>query len=237
MRTIGLLGGMGWPSSAEYYRLLNETVRRRLGGIHSARCVLFSVDHAEIKALRYEESWDQLGTLMSEAARRTQDAGAELLLLCSNTMHQIAETIAGAVEIPLLHIVDTTSDRVRAQRLRTVGLIGTRPTMERPFFRERMQSRGDIGVLVPEGRERVEIDEVIFGELAHGRISDTSRKYLLDSIARLVDAGAEGIVLGCTEIELFVRPSDSSVPVFPTARIHVEAAVDVALAADDSEQS
>jgi aspartate racemase len=229
MRTIGLLGGMGWLSSAEYYRLVNELVRERLGGIHSARCVLCSIDHAEIKSLHASNHWDDAGILLSDAACRAQAAGAELLVLCSNTMHRMSDVVAAAVDIPLVHIADSAAARVRESGLAKVGVIGTQVTMEGDFYRGRMEQNG-LSVLTPSQVQRAAIDRIIFRELVQGVISEQSRAFLQKSIAQMVESGAEGVVLACTELELFVDDADSSVPLFPTIRIHAEAAVEAALA-------
>lgn len=224
MRTIGLLGGMSWESTAEYYRLANETVRERLGGLHSARLVLHSVDFAEIAALQAAGQWDEAGQLLGQAAKGLEAAGAELVLICTNTMHLVAEQVQAAVSIPLLHIVDTTADAVRAAGLGRVGLLGTRFTMEQPFYRDRMARHG-VELVVPEEADRAEVHRVIFDELCVGVVREESREAYRAAIGRLVEAGAQGIVLGCTEIELLVGPGDSPVPLFPTTRLHVEAAL------------
>lgn len=224
MRTIGLLGGMSWESTAEYYRLANETVRERLGGLHSARLVLHSVDFAEIAALQAAGQWDEAGQLLGQAAKGLEAAGAELVLICTNTMHLVAEQVQSAVSIPLLHIVDTTADAVRAAGLGRVGLLGTRFTMEQPFYRARMARHG-VELVVPEEADRAEVHRVIFDELCVGVVREESREAYRAAIGRLVEAGAQGIVLGCTEIELLVGPGDSRVPLFATTRLHVEAAL------------
>ncbi len=227
MRTIGLLGGMSWESTAEYYRLANEGVRDRLGGLHSARLLLHSVDFAEVAELQRQDRWDDAGQLLGQAAKGLEAAGAELLLICTNTMHLVADQVQAAVSVPLLHIVDTTVDAVRAAGLTRVGVLGTRFTMEQPFYRERMATHG-VEVLVPEADDRDEVHRVIFGELCQGVVRDESREAYRRIIERLVAAGAQGVVLGCTEIELLVGPQDSAVPVFPTTRLHVEAALKAA---------
>jgi aspartate racemase len=224
MRTIGLLGGMSWESTAEYYRLANEGVRDRLGGLHSARLLLHSVDFAEVAELQRQDRWDDAGQLLGQAAKGLEAAGAELLLICTNTMHLVADQVQAAVSVPLLHIVDTTADAVRAAGLTRVGVLGTRFTMEQPFYRERMETHG-VEVLVPELGDRDEVHRVIFDELCQGVVRDESREAYRRTIERLVAAGAQGVVLGCTEIELLVGPQDSAVPVFPTTRLHVEAAL------------
>ncbi|MCP3802311.1 aspartate/glutamate racemase family protein [Allokutzneria sp. A3M-2-11 16] len=228
MRTIGLLGGMSWVSSAEYYRLANELVRRELGGFHSARCVLYSVDFADVERLQAEGRWAEAGTLLGDAARSLEAAGADLILLCTNTMHEIADRIQAAVRIPLLHLADATARAVTAAGVRRVGLLGTAYTMERDYYRGRLESHG-LDVLVPDAADRAAVHRVIYDELVKGEISGASRRLYREVIARFADAGAEGVILGCTEIELLVTQDDSPLPVFPTTRLHVEAAVADAL--------
>jgi aspartate racemase len=225
---IGMLGGMSWESTAEYYRLANELVRDRLGGLHSARLVLSSVDFAEIEALQVTGEWDRAGDILVAEAARLEAAGAELLVLCTNTMHKVADRIQAAVGIPLLHLADTTAAAVRNAGLTTVGLLATRFTMEQDFYRDRLAGHG-LTVLVPDADDRAEVHRVIYDELCRGTIREESREFYRQVIDRLVAAGAEGIILGCTEIELLIGPADSPVPVFPTTRLHVEAAVTAAL--------
>ncbi|WP_297547838.1 aspartate/glutamate racemase family protein [Amycolatopsis sp.] len=229
MRTIGMLGGMSWESSAEYYRLANELVREKLGGLHSARCVLHSVDFADVERLQVAGRWDAAGYLLAEAARGLQAAGADLLVLCTNTMHKVADQVQAAVEIPLLHLGDATAAAVLGEGLATVGLLGTAFTMEQDFYRDRLAGHG-LKVLIPEAQDRAVVHRVIYEELCLGVVRESSRDAYRAVIGRLVDAGARGVILGCTEIELLIRPEDSPVPVFPTTRLHVEAAVERALA-------
>ncbi|HEX6345647.1 aspartate/glutamate racemase family protein [Umezawaea sp.] len=229
MLTIGMLGGMSWESSAEYYRLVNELVRERLGGLHSAKCVLHSVDFAEVERLQVEGRWDEAGALLAEAARGLQAAGADLLLLCTNTMHKVADRIEEAVDVPLLHLADATAEAVRRAGLDSIGLLGTAFTMEQSFYRDRLAGHG-LRVLVPEEADRAFVHRVIYDELCVGVVREPSRAGYRDVIGRLVAEGAQGVVLGCTEIELLITAADSPVPVFPTTRLHVEAAVDRALA-------
>ena len=231
MRLIGLLGGMSWESSAEYYRLANELVRERVGGLASARLLLHSVDFAEVERLQAEDRWDEAGVLLAAAAAGLEAGGAELIVLCTNTMHKVAPAIEEAVSIPLLHIGDVTAHAVRAAGLRRVGLLATAYTMEQGFLRERLAGHG-LTVLVPDADDRALVHRVIYDELCLGVVTEESRQAYREVIARLVAAGAEGVVLGCTEIELLVDQSDSDVPVFPTTRLHVEAAVTAALAGD-----
>jgi len=223
-----MLGGMSWESSAEYYRLANELVRQRLGGLHSARCVLVSVDFADIEPLQVSGAWDEAGARLAGAAAQVEAAGADLLLLCTDTLYRVADQVAAAVNIPLLNIMDVTAAAVRRADSRTVGLLGTAFTMEQDFYRDRLASHG-LTVIVPDAPDRALVHAVIYDELVVGIVSETSRKAYTGVIDRLVAAGARGIVLGCTEIELLIGQHDSPVPVFPTTRIHVEAAVDRAL--------
>lgn len=229
MKTIGLIGGMSWESTAEYYRLLNERVRERLGGLHSAKCVLYSVDFAEIERLQVAGLWDEAGEVLADAARSLQAAGAGLLLICTNTMHKVADQVVAAVDIPLLHLADATASAVRTAGLRRVGLLGTAFTMEQDFYRDRVAGHG-LEVLVPDADDRAVVHRVIYEELCLGIIREESRAAYGEVISRLVASGAEGIILGCTEIELLISPEHSPVPVFATTRLHAEAAVNAALA-------
>jgi len=232
-RVIGMLGGMSWESSAQYYRLANELVRERLGGLHSARIVLASMDFADVGALQVAGRWDEAGQLLASVAKGLEAAGAELLLICTNTMHKVADQVQAAVGIPLLHLGDPTAQAVARVGLATVGLLGTAFTMEQDFYRDRLISHG-LQVLVPPPADRAEVHRIIYDELCRGVIREESRQAYRDAIVRRVQAGAEGVVLGCTEIELLISDTDSPVPVFPTTRLHVEAAVDASLAARGS---
>lgn len=232
MRVIGMVGGMSWESTAQYYRLVNEIVRDRLGGLHSARCLLASVDFAEIERMQADGRWAEAGRLLGGVAAQVEAGGAELLVLCTNTMHKVADAIEAAVGIPLLHLGDVTARAVLAAGVTTVGLLGTAFTMSDDFYRDRLEAHG-LRVLVPSAEDRAEVHRVIYEELCRGVLLDGSRQRYREVIARLVDAGAEGVVLGCTEIELLVGAADSAVPVFPTTRLHAEAAVDAALAPRD----
>ncbi|MGW8350894.1 aspartate/glutamate racemase family protein [Streptomyces wedmorensis] len=228
MKTIGLIGGMSWESTAEYYRLVNEFTRDRLGGLHSARCVLYSVDFAEIEQLQVQGRWAEAGEVLAAAARALEAAGADMVLICTNTMHKVADRVEEAVSVPLLHLADATAEAVRASGLRRVGLLGTAFTMEQDFYRGRLEARG-LEVLVPDAAGRKVVHQVIYEELCLGIVREESRAAYREIIAGLVTDGAEGVVLGCTEIELLVDAGDSPVPVFPTARLHAEAAVNAAL--------
>ncbi len=224
MKTIGVLGGMSWESSLEWYRLANERVHAALGGHHSARIILDSLDFAEIEELQARDEWDAAGALLADHARGLERAGADLIVLCTNTMHLVADTIQAAIGIPFLHIADTTAAAVLEAGVRRVGLLGTAFTMEKPFYRERLEQQG-IDVLVPDAEDRAGVHAVIYDELVHGVIRPESRASYREVIERLVARGAEGIILGCTEIELLVSSDDAPVPVFPTTALHVDAAL------------
>jgi aspartate racemase len=229
-KVIGLLGGMSWESSAEYYRIINQAVRDRLGGLHSARCLMWSFDFAEVEALQHAGRWQDATALMIEAARRLERGGADFLLICTNTMHRMAEEVQAAIAIPLLHIADPTAGRIRAAGLRRVGLLGTAFTMEQDFYKGRLAARHGLEVLVPEEADRATVHRIIYEELVQGRVEPASRQAYREIIARLVAEGAEAVILGCTEIMLLVRPEDSEVPLYDTTAIHAEAAVERALA-------
>lgn len=219
---------MSWESSAEYYRMANELVRDRLGGLHSARLVLLSVDFADVEALQVAGRWEEAGALLADAASRVEAAGADLLVLCTNTMHKVADQVAAAVDIPLVHLADATADAVRRAGLDVVGLLGTAFTMEQAFYRDRLAAHG-LTVLVPGDADRATVHRVIYDELCLGVVSEQSRAAYVAVIERLAAAGAQGVILGCTEIELLIGPQDSPVPVFPTTWVHVQAAVDLAM--------
>jgi aspartate racemase len=228
MRTIGMLGGMSWESTAEYYRLANTLVRDRLGGLHSARLVVASLDFADIERLQMAGQWDEAAAVLADAARRLESAGADVLVLCTNTMHKVADAVQAAVRVPLLHLVDTTARAGHRAGLSRLGLLGSAFTMEQDFYRDRLAGHG-FTVLTPPADDRAEVHRIIYDELCLGIVREESRQIYRDVITRLVGRGADGVVLGCTEIELLVRPEDSPVPVLPTTRLHVEAAVDWAL--------
>lgn len=231
MRTIGLLGGMSWESSVEYERIINTEVRRRLGGVHSADLLVRSYDFGAIEEMQEAGDWDGAGSLLAADARRLQDAGADLILLCTNTMHLVAPAIEAAIDVPFLHLADAAALAVVAEGIDTVALLGTRFTMEMGFYRGRLESHG-LQVVVPDEVDRTAINDVIYDELVQGRILDSSRDRYLEIINRMIAAGAQGVVAGCTEIELLVTPDDVAIPYFPTTRIHALAAVDAALQPD-----
>ena len=229
MKTIGLLGGMSWESSIEYERIINTEVRRRLGGVHSADLIVRSYDFATIEAMQEAGDWDGAGQLLATDARRLQDAGAELVVLCTNTMHLLAPAIEAAIDVPFLHLADATATAVMARGVDTVALLGTRFTMEMDFYRGRLESHG-LTVLIPNEEDRTVVHDVIYDELVQGVVRDDSRDRYLEIIERLVAAGAEGVITGCTEIELLVTPHLVDIPYFPTTQLHALAAVDAALA-------
>ena len=229
MKTIGLIGGMSWESSSAYYRIINEKINQRLGGLHSAQSLMFSVDFAEIEALQHSGRWQEATLAMVAAAQRLEKGGADFVLICTNTMHKMAEDVQKNISIPLLHIADATAAKIKALGLQKVGLLGTRFTMEEDFYKGRLESLHGLEVLVPESDERTLVDQIIYGELVLGDIEPELRKQYQAVMAHLAARGAQGIILGCTEIGLLVQPGDSSVPLFDTTAIHAEAAVDFAL--------
>jgi aspartate racemase len=229
METIGLIGGMSWESSIEYYRIINETVRAKLGGLHSAKSIMYSVDFAEIEVLQHQGRWDEATELMIAAAKNVENGGADFVIICTNTMHKMADEIQGHIGVPLLHIADATAEAVKARGLRTVGLLGTRFSMEEDFYKGRLTERHGLEVIIPAEEEREIVHRVIYDELCAGKINQTSREQYVGIMSRLVKDGAEAIILGCTEISLLVRDEDSQVPLFDTTTIHAVAAVEYAL--------
>ena len=229
MRTLGLIGGMTWHSTVDYYRLINEGVQARLGGSRSADLVMVSVDFAPVEDLQERNDWTALGRLMSGAARTLHGAGVEGIVICANTMHRLADDVTAAAPVPLIHIADAAAAEIKKQGLSTVGLLGTRFTMEMDFYRNRLERRHGLGVVVPGDAGRKTVHDVIYYELARGLIREESRQSYVRIIEELVGRGAEGVILGCTEIPMLVRPQDSPVPVFDTTALHAAAAVDFAL--------
>jgi aspartate racemase len=229
MKTIGLIGGMSWESSLEYYRLINETTKARLGGLHSARSIMYSVDFGEIEALQRQGRWPEAGRMLGAVAKSLENAGADFILLCTNTMHKVANEIEAAIRIPLLHIADATARKIRDCGLTKIGLLGTRFTMEEDFYIGRLESGYGLKVIVPTAQEREIVHRVIYDELCVGRVRPGSRSQYVAIMEQLVKSGAEGVILGCTEIGLLVRDEDSPVPLFDTTKIHAAAAVDYAL--------
>ncbi len=228
MKTVGLIGGMSWESTLEYYRIMNEIVKERLGKLHSAKIVLYSFDFEEIAEKQRSGEWDELGSILGDVARKLEDAGANIILICTNTMHKVADAVQKRISVPLLHIADVTADRIVEKGLRRVALLGTKFTMEDDFYRERLKEKG-IDVLVPEEEEREEINRIIFEELCRGIFKEESKSKLKKIGEDLISRGAEGIILGCTELPLVINQKDFKVPVFDTTRIHAEAAVEFAL--------
>ncbi|HEY52227.1 MAG TPA: aspartate/glutamate racemase family protein [Caldilineae bacterium] len=229
MKTIGLLGGMSWESSELYYRWINEGVKARLGGLHSAKIALYSVDFQEIEEMQHRGDWDAAGKALAQAAQRIEAAGADFLVICTNTMHKVAPAITAAIAIPLLHIADATAERIKADGFHTIGLLGTNFTMEQDFYRGRLVERHGLDVLVPNEADRRIVHRIIYEELVLGQVQDASRNEYLRIIDALVARGAEAIILGCTEITLLVQQEHTAIPLFDTTAIHAEAAVALAL--------
>jgi aspartate racemase len=229
VKILGLIGGMTWHSTVDYYRLINEGVHERLGGSRSAEILLLSVDFGPVEQMQDRGEWDALGRLMAGAARSLEAAGAEALVICTNTMHRLAGDVSGAVRIPLIHIADATAAEVKKQGLKTVGLLGTRYTMEQDFYRGRLEKEHGLDVLVPEEPGRTAVHDIIYRELAFGKIRDESRRAYVSVIEALRRRGAQGVILGCTEIPLLVKAKDSPLPVFDTTALHAAAAVDFSL--------
>ena len=228
VRTIGLLGGMSWESSAVYYKLLNQGVEERVGGLASAPIVLSSVDFGELTALQREERWDDVGDMLSRAAAGVEAAGADLLLMCTTSFHKVADEVEAAVSIPVLHLADVLADAIKAQNLGAVAFLGTAFSMSSTFFTDRLASHG-LSVLTPAESQHETVNRIIYEELVHGRVLDSSRRTVVRLIEQLWDAGAEGVVLGCTELEMLIKQADSDLPVFPCTTLHVQAALDAAM--------
>ena len=220
---------MSWESSVEYYKLLNTGVENRLGGLHSAKTVMSSIEFAELTELQRAERWDEVAAVLSEAARGVQAAGADVLLMCTTSFHKVADEVEAAVDIPLLHLGDVVAQAAKARGLTKIGLIGTAFTMSREFFTDRIASHG-LEVVVPDERHHETVNRIVYDELVHGKVVDASRTAVVGLIDELWDAGAQGVILGCTELELLVKQADSELPVFPCTTLHVEAALDRALA-------
>jgi aspartate racemase len=229
MKTIGLIGGMSWESSIEYYRIINETVRDRLGGLHSAKSIMVSVNFAEIEILQREGNWDEAASILITAAQGIEQSGGDFVVICTNTMHKLADEVEQQIQIPLLHIADATARRIKSEGLSKVGLLGTRFTMEEAFYKDRLIEKHGLEVVIPTESEREIVHRVIYDELCLGKTKQASREHYVRIMEHLVEHGAEGIILGCTEISLLVDREDSSVPLFDTTQVHAEAAVDYAL--------
>ncbi|WP_313488049.1 aspartate/glutamate racemase [Pseudescherichia sp.] len=229
MKTIGLLGGMSWESTIPYYRLINEGVKARLGGLHSASLLLHSVDFHDIEACQASGDWDRAGDILASAAAGLERAGAEGIVLCTNTMHKVADQIEGRCNVPFLHIADATARAIQKANLQQVALLGTRYTMEQDFYRGRMRDAHGIETCVPDGEDRARVNQIIFDELCRGTFSEPSRTYFIDLIARMANQGAQGVIFGCTEIGLLVSQDQSPIPVFDTAALHAADVVDFML--------
>jgi aspartate racemase len=229
MKTIGLIGGLSWESSIEYYRLINEGVREKLGGLHSAQCLMYSFDFAEIEALQHQGDWDEATKRMVSAAQSLERGGADFLMICSNTMHKMAAEVQASVQIPLLHIADATAERIQAAGQNTIGLLATGFTMNQTFYTGRLTDHYGLNVLLPEPAQREQVHRIIYDELCQGVIRDESRAVYQNAIADFAERGAQAVILGCTEITLLIKPQDSILPVFDTTLIHAQAAVEYAL--------
>jgi aspartate racemase len=230
MKTIGLLGGMSWESTELYYRQINEGVKREMGGLHSAKITMVSVDFHEIEQRQHSGDWQGTADILADAARKIELAGADFLVICTNTMHKVAPQIEQAINIPLLHIADATADAIKAAGIETIGLLGTNFTMEQEFYRGRLEQKHGLRVLVPETADRQTVHDVIYGELCLGQVMPPSRQEYLRIMADLTNQGAEGVILGCTEITMLVKPEHTDIPLFDTTAIHAAAAVKTALA-------
>ena len=230
MKTIGLIGGMSWESSIEYYRIINETVREKLGGLHSSKSVMYSLDFAEIETLQHQNRWQEATQLMIDAAQHVQNGNADFVLICTNTMHKMAEDVQKHIDIPILHIADATAEAIKGKGLTKIGLLGTRFTMEEQFYRGRLESKHGLSVIIPSENDREIIHRVIYDELCLGEVKSSSKGKYAAIIDKLIQAGAQGIILGCTEISLLVEEAHSAVPIFDTTLIHATSAVEYALA-------
>ncbi len=230
MKTIGLIGGMSWKSSIEYYRIVNETAKAKLGGLHSAKSIMYSVDFAEIETLQHHGRWQEAAQVLIGAAKSLESGGADFIVLCTNTMHKVADDIQTHTRIPILHIADATAQQIKDSGISKIGLLGTRFTMEEDFYKSRLTQKYGLDVIIPNDQEREIVHRVIYDELVIGKIRQNSKERYIDIIKRLVEGGAEGIILGCTEIGLLVHDGDCRVPLFDTTKIHAVAAVEYALA-------
>ena len=229
MKTIGLIGGMSWESSQEYYRIINETAREKLGGLHSAQCLMFSFDFAEIENLQHSGNWAEATCRMVEAAQNLEKGGADFVLICTNTMHKMAKEVQDGIKIPLLHIADPTGEAIKAKGITKIGLLGTKYTMEHDFYKGRLTDEFDLEVIVPDEADRQTVHSIIYDELCLGVVKEDSKKQYQRIIKKLKEQGAEGVILGCTEIMLLIRQADTDLPIFDTTRIHAETAVERAL--------
>ncbi len=232
MKTIGLIGGMSWESSLEYYRIINETVKTKLGGLHSAKCLLYSLDFAEIEVLQRRGRWQEASQVLCEIANALRNGGADFLVLCTNTMHKVFDDLQAQAGLPILHIADATGQTIRTAGLRKIGLLGTRFTMEEDFYKRKLSQNYGLEVLIPPAQARQVVHQVIYQELVLGEIRQASKQQYIEIIRELIQEGAEGVILGCTEIGLLIHDGDCPVPLFDTTRIHAEAAVEYALTSE-----
>jgi aspartate racemase len=229
MKTIGLIGGMSWESSLEYYRIINEQIKEKLGGLHSAKSLMYSVDFEEIEKLQHQGNWKEATKLMIDAAKRLEKGGADFVVICTNTMHKMADDVQNNIKIPLLHIADATAEKIKSKGLKKIGLLGTKFTMEEDFYKGRLIKKYGLDVLIPDAKERQIVHDVIYHELCLGKINQSSKDQFIKIIKNLVDNGAEAVILGCTEIPLLVQQKDVKVLLFDTTRIHAEGAVEYSL--------
>lgn len=229
MKTIGLIGGMSWESSLEYYRIINEQVNEKLGGLHSAKILMYSVDFEEIEKLQHEGNWDEATKIMIDAAKRLEKGGADFVVICTNTMHKMADNVQNNIKIPLLHIADVTAEKIKAKGLKKIGLLGTKFTMEEDFYKGRLMKKYNLEVIIPDEKERKIAHDIIYNELCLGLTKQSSKDQFIRIINKLVDNGAEAVILGCTEIPLLVQQKDVKVLLFDTTRIHAESSVEYAL--------
>jgi len=228
VKTIGLIGGMSWESSLEYYRIVNQLVKEKLGEPHSAKCIMYSVDFAEYENLQHEGKWAELTEKMVDIGKKLEATGSDLVLICTNTMHKMAPQVQESIKVPLLHIADAAADEIKSRNMKKVGLLGTKFTMEQDFYKKRIQKKHDIEVIIPDDKERDTVHNVIYKELISGIINESSRKKFQKIIENLKDRGAEGVILGCTEIPLLIKDKDSVIPVFDTTMLHAKKAVEMA---------
>lgn len=229
MKTIGLIGGMSWESSLEYYRIINEQVKEKIGGLHSAKSLMYSLDFDEIEKLQHQGKWDKLTSVMIKAAQDLEKGGADFVLICTNTMHKMADDVQDNINIPLLHLVDTTADKIKQNKLKKVGLLGTKFTMEEDFYKGRLMNKYGLDVIIPNEKDRKIIHQVIYQELCLGNIKKSSKDRYIEIINKLIESGAEAVILGCTEIPLLIQQEDVKVPLYDTTTIHAEAAVEYSL--------
>ena len=229
MKMIGMIGGMSWESSIEYYRIINQTVREKLGGLHSAKSIMYSVEFAEIEALQHQNRWDELASILIQAARILERGGADFVIICTNTMHKLYDLVQKNIQIPVLNIADATAEKIKTEGIHKIALLGTRFTMEEDFYKGRLIEKYGLDVIIPSSQQMETVHRVIYDELCAGKVRPDSKQKYAEIIGQLVAEGAGGIILGCTEIGLLVKPEDSSVPLFDTTEIHAKAAVQYAL--------